>query len=777
MAARPGLERVGLIALARPWLSAALLVALTVIAAVGAARLTVEDSLSELFRSESADFQKYSRLDSQFPSSEYDVLIVVEGKELLTPQGLTAFRNLILEFQFISASRQLISMFSARRPPDASGYAAPVFPETIPEGEAFEALLAEVKENRIIKDRFLSPDGTLSLAVMALDRQAVDTAGLKEVIGQIARAANETLAGTGLRASLSGVPVYQLEIRNAVQRDRLLYNGLGFALGAVICLIFFRSLAFTVIAVAAPVIGVIWALGMLGFLELRINLFLNVLTPLIMVIAFGDSMYMVFGIRRRMLAGDDAMSAVRHAILTVGPACVLTSLTTMIAFFSLLFSDSPVFRSFGLAGLLSTALVFFTVIFAVPTMTVLMLRHASFASSAYREGDSGMNLLGRASAWIGRHLRAHSAAYVAATIALTAALAWSFAQLEPRYKLADQVPDKEQAIAASNRLDAQLKGANPVHVLIELAPGVSLYSERTLAAIGRVHDILEDASGLGNVWSLESLRRWLAEAGEFNPQILSFYVSLLPEPLTRRFITAENDAVVVTGRVPDEDAADLLKIVDALDQALEPVRADNPELTISVTGLPVIAARKTSDMIHQLTYGLFGVILFAMLLIMAALRSAWAGLYSVVPNLIPVLAAGALLHWSGVGLQFAGIIALTVAFGLAVDNIVHFLHRLHLEDERFPADPLGAAERTMANVGPVVILATAVLVVGLSMPVFSALPSLRLFGGLSAAVLLTALLGTLIVLPAIIFHARKLLMRRGGEATAAAERPAERPAE
>ncbi len=773
MAAMPGLERVGLITLARPWLSASLLLAVTLLAVMGAARINVDDSLSELFRSDSPDFQQYSRLDTRFPSSEYDVLIVVEGKELLTPQGLTAFRNLILEFQFISANRQLISIFSARRPPDASGYPAPLFPETIPEGEAFEALLAEVRENRIIKDRFLSPDGTLSLAVMALDRAAVETAGLKEVIGEIARTTGEALAGTGLRASLSGVPVYQLEIRNAVQRDRILYNGLGFALGAVICLIFFRSLAFTAIAVAAPVIGVIWALGMLGFMDLKVNLFLNVLTPLIMVIAFGDSMYMVFGIRRRMLFGDDAMTAVRHAILTVGPACVLTSLTTMIAFFSLLFSDSPVFRSFGLAGLLSTALVFFTVIFAVPAMTVLLLRNTSFASRGYREGDLGMNLLGTATASLARHLRAHAGAYVAATIAVTAALGWTFAQLEPRYRLADQVPDKEQAIAASNRLDDQLKGANPVHVLIELEQGANLYEERTLAAIGQVHDILENATGLGNVWSLESLRRWLREAGEANPEVLKYYVSLLPEPLTRRFITAENDAVVVTGRVPDEDAADLLKIVDALDESLEPVRAQNPELTISVTGLPVIAARKTSDMIYQLTYGLFGVILFAMLLIMAALRSVRAGLYSVLPNLLPVLAAGALLHWSGVGLQFAGIVALTVAFGLAVDNIVHFLHRLHIEDARDPAAPLDAAERTLVHIGPVVILATAVLVVGLSMPVFSALPSLRLFGGLSAAVLAAALISTLIVLPAIVFHARKELVRRMARSGNVAERPAE----
>ena len=45
-----------------------------------------------------------------------------------------------------------------------------------------------------------------------------------------------------------------------------------------------------------------------------------------------------------------------------------------------------------------------------------------------------------------------------------ASLGVIYANLQPRYRLADQVPDKRQAVAASNRLDAKLTGAgvNPM---------------------------------------------------------------------------------------------------------------------------------------------------------------------------------------------------------------------------------------------------------------------------------------------------------------------------
>ncbi len=72
-------------------------------------------------------------------------------------------------------------------------------------------------------------------------------------------------------------------------------------------------------------------------------------------------------------------------------------------------------------------------------------------------------------------------------------------------------------MSASRSLDAKLTGANPIDVLIEFPKGASLYAPETLDVIAKVHASLEHQPGVGNVWSLETLRRWLSEKARQRP--------------------------------------------------------------------------------------------------------------------------------------------------------------------------------------------------------------------------------------------------------------------
>src|SRR5215510_15148348 len=124
-----------------------------------------------------------------------------------------------------------------------------------------------------------------------------------------------------------------------------------------------------------------------------------------------------------------------------------------------------------------------------------------------------------------------------------------------------------------------------------------IFAPGPLQVIAAAHEVLEKEAGLGNVWSLESLRRWLKEAGDESPETIKKYVGFLPEHLVRRFIAKEGDAVLVTGRLPDVDSSRILPVVEKIDRALDRVRAQYPEFRISVTGLPAIAARNSARMI------------------------------------------------------------------------------------------------------------------------------------------------------------------------------------
>jgi predicted RND superfamily exporter protein len=360
--------------------------------------------------------------------------------------------------------------------------------------------------------------------------------------------------------------------------------------------------------------------------------------------------------------------------------------------------------------------------------------------------DTGVNALRRFCEWIAVRMVNRPGLYSAIGLAVVAGLALIYAHLEPRYRLADQVPDKQQAVAASNRLDAKLTGANPIDILIRFPAGQSLYSPQSLQTIADVHSILEKEPGIGNVWSLETLRRWLAEkAGKSDVETLKQYVDLLPEHLVRRFISAEQDAVIVTGRVADLDASQILPLVEKIDGALDKVRAAHPGYEIAVTGLSAIAARNSASMIGKLNRGLTAEFVFVAAFIGLAFRSFPVTLMSILPGIFPVVFCGAILWLTGEGLQFASVVALTVSFGLGLSATIHFLNRLRLESGP-GIDPALAVERATVLVGPAVILTSAVLACGLVVTVFSDLPSLRLFGWLSALAMIAALVADLLIL-------------------------------
>lgn len=790
-----GLDRLGLLALKAPYVTAALIALLTALALLGVSKLRVDDSLSELFRTNTAEFRKYEEIDRRFPSSEYDVLVVVEGQALLARERLEAFRNAVIELQLTDGVGGLVSMLSARNAPDANGYASPVVPDELPEDPAAYAdMIHALANNDIVKGKFLSAEGDLALIVIALDRAMVEERTARTVIGGIKETVDRELAGSGLSAKLTGAPVMQLEIRNAVERDRLVYNGLGFAVGFVIAYLFFRRLSLTIIAVLGPTIAILWTLGVLGGLDFRLNLFINVITPLILVSGFSDSMHLVMAIRRDILAGADRIEAARNAVRDVAPACLLTAMNQAIALVSFAFAESALIRTFGVAALMAVFISYTAVAVVVPTLAALLVRREPAAAvDPHEREEGGVGFLQRLSDRVVGFVADRPLAFVAAGVLAVLVTGHAFFSLKPMYRLADQVPDKEQALAATGSLDAKLTGANPVHVMIEWpaakaaktdggagAAPTGLYDANTLAVISEAHAILERQAGLGNVWSLDSLRRWLAATGDTSIETVRKYVGILPEHLVRRFISADESAVLVTARLPDIDASEILPVVANIDHALDAVRAKHPGYEISVTGLPAIAARNSATLISELTWGLVGDIFLVFIFLGIALRSLLVGVSSILPSLFPIFVTGAILFYGGQGLQFASIVAITVAFSLAIDSTIHFLNRYRLEEQRLgdqatanleddalearryrlrtaseeealPVDPAREAlARTAHHIGPAVILTTIVLALGLGVTMLSHLPSLRQFGELAAICLFASLIGQLVILPATV---------------------------
>jgi predicted RND superfamily exporter protein len=750
-----GLERIGELPIRHPRVSVICILVLTVIAALGTLRLQADDSLSRLFQSDTADYRQYQKVTETFPSNEFDVLIAVESDALLERDNVDALRDFVTDLQLVDGVTGVISLFSVRDSPTTGRAPPPMFPADLPEGADYDALIKKVLANDVVRGKLLSEDGKLALVVSSLDphktRQDRD-----KILADIRKVATSDL-GSGLRVYFTGIPVMQTEIKNAVQRDLFLYNALGFVAALVIAFLFFRRPAFVAVATTPPLLALLWSWGLLGWLGFQTNSFLNVLTPVIMVVSFADTMQITFFARDRILKGASSADAFAEAIRVVGPACILTHGATALSFAALMLSESTLIRSFGFAGLAATVIALCGVMMLAPLLGTLLIKSAGEGRTAGE--NKGVAALVAACGWIADRMVGRAGIYSLLSLVMVVVLSIVYWGLEPRYRLADQLPDKKESVAGTARVEAKLTGANPLDILIEFPQGETLLSAKTLSVIAKVHEVAEAQQGVANVWSVETLRRWLYTRGVApDAERVKGYLDILPVSLVRRFVSEDQHSVIVSARVPDIDASELLRVLKRLDEALGAVRSAYPGYGIETTGLAALSARTTASIISRLNQALTVEVVFIAIFIAFAFRAPTAGLAAILPAVFPVLVAGAVLRATGEGLQFASIVALIVSFGLGLSATIHFLNRLWIS-ERETGDADLAVKQATIYAGPAVMLTSMVLAAGLFVTVLSDLPSLRLFGWLSTIAILSAVFADMFILRPVATTLRRLSAR------------------
>lgn len=755
-----GFERVGLAAARRPWYAIALVAVLAAIALIGATKLKPDDDLSGLFRSRDkvyADYQEVARL---FPTSEHDVLVVVSGRRLFTREGLEALRDAHLELELSDALSSVISIVSIREAPGAPGEPpAALFPDELPDGGELDQLLARLEAHPLSRDRLIhrDPDGRGGIAVLvaALEPAYTREQGLSQALRTVRETVTAFTAPVGLTAQLTGTPPMRVEIRDAIRRDRITYNIGGFLAGSIVCLLFFRRLDLVLIGSVAPIIAVLWSMGLAGFAGQPLNTLMNVVPPLVMVIAFCDGMHLVHAIRGNLNRGLETRAAAVQAVRDVGPACVLTSLTTALALLTMAWSGSASIASFGLWAAIATAVTFFATLIIVPALCVLILR----GDAAFRQSErSRRRVVIALEAWCARlakWVRMMPGRIALVSLAVVLVLVVMGFNAKPHYRLSDQVPDSKEAVAATRLLETRLGSVQPVQVMVHAPAGSAVTDPQFQQVLSAVHGVLAAQPGIANVWSLEQVRRWLEADGTARNDTASLaaVLDVLPPNVSQRFVNSEANAAMLTGYMADLTADQSKPIIDRLERALEPLRAAYPGYQMTVSGLPVLAAVSSTTMIRQLTVNIFSSLVLVMGLIGLAFRSLPIMALSLLPNLFPVAASAALLYLTGWGLDYPSVIALIVALGLAVDDSIHFFNHFAIA-ARGQADMAAVVSATLERVGPVLILTTAVLLVGVAVTLASVLPPMRLFGVMMMTTLAAALAGDMVMLPAIVLATR-----------------------
>ncbi len=549
-----------------------------------------------------------------------------------------------------------------------------------------------------------------------------------------------------IHVELTGPPVWKTEMLDASISDQVKFSVIGFVIGAIASLICLRSFWGAVLATLPPLLSVIWVIGTITLLFGSFTFLTNIITTLVLVIAFAESMYFCFTWLGLWRDGADPDEAIAETMSRVTPAAALTSITTMVSFATLVVTQGQGIEEFGISGVIAVAITFFTLITLLPLALKLAVRLGF-------KPPKRMSIAVAAPIPLSRWLAARHARVISAgAFVVMLGLLYPHFVMQPRFDFQDFLPTHSEALQAARDIDAGVGGVAPIYVVVPLGGGPETLSDADYAKIGKVHAALESVIGRSKAISAASFEHY-AEAGFSRQRIFD----AVGEFLRRRFITDDGKQALVTGFVPTIlRSAEIRDMVDRADAAL--AQAGVPDAR--VTGFNVLTAFGSTNMIGSLRNGLTFAILINICVIGAAFRSWRAALVAIIPNFLPILGTEFYLWASGAGLQLTTVIALTIAFGIAVDDTIHFL-ATYTRLRRAGIPPGEAVDATLERIGPALVATTIILCAGTCVVMFSALPQVAIFGTLTVLTLVLALIGDLIVLPALLVAGGRLFSKVG----------------
>lgn len=735
----------------RRWPACAML-ALTGIAIWGLTRLGYDDVPARMLRSEGRLFERLAELHGDFGADDNDLVLLYQADPLFAPAPLQALQALDRRLE---ETDEVLTVWSIADAVVFDGLSPrPLLPAHGAPPDAFQAARDTALQHPLLAEVMVSDDATATLLIVKLAGGELRTPEIGQRISVVRRTIDE-VAPPGVRVRLTGIPVVRLDLFTTLKQEQVLFLALGTAVGALISAALFRNLRAVIIAVAGPMTGALWSLGALGVIGQQVDTLTSVLPTLVIVIGFTDSVHLVYHLRQRRLAGASPREAAHSAVAIVGGACALTSLTTAIGFGSLILAELAIIRNFGLACACGVVLSFVAVVTITPLLASTRIGARVVREPKGGGGEQaplpGQAAAGGLSALVIRGAKPLAVLGVTGTALLVAVAL----QLKPDSTMAEAVPSDSETIAALQYVDAHLGGTIDLFVLVEWPADMRWSDPQVAAALAEAARALRTEPLLARPISIYTVLQSLPMTPD-SPAAREAALRLLPSDIVQRFLRPDQRRALVRARVPDRGTATMRPVLARLDERLEAVRAAHPELALNLTGTVVMAAENLHRMIGDLQRSLGFAILLIFGVLAVAFRSLRMGLLSIVPNLFPLALSAALLVFLGQPMRLTTVIVFTISLGIAVDDTIHFLSRYQRE-LRAVDDVPEAVRRTLREMTPVLLLTTAVLVGGYAPVGLSSLPVLRLFALLACVALATALIGDLIILPALlaVFPGRK----------------------
>ena len=596
-------------------------------------------------------------------------------------------------------------------------------------------------------------------SVIYMDKEIVNTAVRKNfVLNNFIPLIEDFEADTGLDVKISGMPYIRTLNADIIIGEIGMFIGATLLVTSLIFFLFFRSYRATLISMVVVIIGVMWAFGILGLLRYEITILTALIPPLIIVIGIPNCIFLINKYQQEVQKHGNQAKSLQRVISRVGDATLMTNLTTAAGFATFIITESSLLKEFGIVASINIITIFLLSILIIPIIYSFM----------YPPKTKHLKHLNKK--WVGKFVnwmedtvrRRRITVFVSVIIAIILSIIGIY-QIRISGSLLEDMPQDAAFFDDIKFFEDEFDGILPVEIMVDTQRKNGVMNLSTLRRMDELETLIEEVPELSAPISVTNLVKYSKQAYyNGNPNyyqlpnnqekafILSYAKSSTKNTnLLNSFVDSTGQIARITTFMKDIGTDKMEDIrLDIEKKVAKVLPEDRYEVT--VTGKALVFMQGTKYLVKNLATSL-GFAIFLIALLMAYLfRSFRMIIISLIPNILPLLITAGMMGYLGIPIKPSTILVFSVAFGISVDDTIHFLAKYRQEliknDWRIRKSVFGALRET----GISMFYTSVVLFFGFSVFMLSSFGGTKALGGLVSFTLFIAILSNLIVLPSLL---------------------------
>lgn len=604
---------------------------------------------------------------------------------------------------------------------------------------------------------FNAESNTIQTAIYLKD-SIVNTAARKDFIFKAFNPIIEEFEEqSGIKVYVSGMPyVRTLNSQNIVDEIK------WFVLAALlvtsfIFYFFFRSFRATFISMLTVIIGVIWAFGFIGLLHYEITVLTAIIPPLIIVIGIPNCIFLINKYQQEIKKHGNQAKSLQRVIAKIGNATLMTNVTTASGFATFIFTQSELLKEFGLVASINIISIFILSLLIIPIIYSYMAppkdKHLKHLGKNWIEGFVN---------WIEKMVRRRRITiyFTAVGILMLSFIGIYFIKVSGN--LLEDMPQKSEFIKDVKFFEKEFDGIMPLEFLIDTKRENGVSKLSTLKRIDKLGSMLEEFPELSKSLSVVNLAKYAKQAF-YNGKpkyyqlpsrqeqnfMLPYFKNFQSEGNLNAYVDSTGQYARLTVFMKDVGTERMEEIESQIRPKLDKIFPED-RYEVSMTGKALTFQKGTQYLVKNLVVSLSLAVLLIALFMAWMFRSFRMILISIIPNMLPLLMTAGMMGFFGVPIKPSTILVFSIAFGISVDDTIHFLAKYRQElkarNWKIRQSVYPALRETTVSM----FYTSIVLFFGFSVFMISSFGGTVALGGLVSATLLFAMLCNLLLLPSLL---------------------------